>query len=113
MSSSVSGVELVPYIVWERRFGGVRIHNEEDCAALWSDQHCPFDKPSDHKMVSWPLLIRVDRGGLCERLCEHGVGHPDPDSEAFLYEISPSGAWGVHGCDGCCVDTTDQHFIAG
>lgn len=43
--------------------------------------------------------------GLVEVLCEHGVGHPHPDSVAWLDEHGPpgaKGAWGSHGCDGCC-----------
>ncbi len=31
-----------------------------------------------------------------ERTCAHGIGHPDPDSLAWL------GCEGIHGCDGCC-----------
>lgn len=36
-----------------------------------------------------------------ERICPHGVGHPDPD------DTNPDT---VHGCDGCCaqVDLIDQ-----
>jgi hypothetical protein len=30
-----------------------------------------------------------------ERICDHGVGHPDPDE--FMADV-----W-VHGCDGCCA----------
>jgi hypothetical protein len=46
-----------------------------------------------------PQLWRSDRG-LMERLCEHGVGHPDPD------EINLGlGGRAVHGCDGCCINT--------
>jgi hypothetical protein len=108
-------VELVPFIVWERRLGEVRIHDEKECSALWSDQHCPFDKPSDHKMVSWPMSIRLDSmsAGLVERICEHGVGHPDPDSAAYMNALYQQISFGLHGCDGCCINTTDQHFIAG
>jgi hypothetical protein len=32
-----------------------------------------------------------------ERICPHGIGHPDPDDPAFKNPIE-----GVHGCDGCC-----------
>jgi hypothetical protein len=31
-----------------------------------------------------------------ERICEHGIGHPDPD------QIMRDEAGWVHGCDGCC-----------
>lgn len=55
------------------------------------------------------MNIRFDafKAGLTERLCVHGIGHPDPDSVEFLAskEDDPADArwgWGVHGCDGCC-----------
>jgi hypothetical protein len=44
-------------------------------------------------MKDWPQHYRYDRG-MTERICPHGVGHPDPDDRT---------ANGVHGCDGCCT----------
>jgi hypothetical protein len=61
--------------------------------------HCPFHGPSAHKMVEWPIIIRSS--ALVERRCEHGVGHPDPDSVAY-FERNDWHGYGVHGCDGCC-----------
>lgn len=52
-------------------------------------------------MVKWPINIRYDRNCLVERVCKHGVGHPDPDSVAYLEEKGIDD--GVHGCDGCCL----------
>ena len=43
----------------------------------------------DH-MRGWPTT------GRGERVCPHGVGHPDPDRR---HADDP----GVHGCDGCCA----------
>ena len=65
---------------------------------------CPFHSPSDHSMVDWSLHLRADLPvPLMERICPHGVGHPDPDSLAFLAARFDEGAaYGVHGCDGCC-----------
>jgi len=47
-------------------------------------------------MADWPQNWRGDRG-LMERVCPHGIGHPDPDDfkSNDKYES-------VHGCDGCC-----------
>lgn len=62
---------------------------------------CPLHKPTDHHMLDWPVNIRRDRNFMIERICEHGVGHPDPDGVPFhemLHEDS-----GDHGCDGCCM----------
>lgn len=55
---------------------------------------CVVHNPSTHNMLEWPTHFREDRG-ITERICPHGVGHPDPD------DIS---ADTVHGCDGCCCE---------
>lgn len=74
------------------------VHDEADCA---QDSVCVMHRPSRHGLSSWPLLWREDRK-IVERLCNHGVGHPDPDQWPYwgragrMYEQ-------VHGCDGCCV----------
>lgn len=57
---------------------------------------CPVHNRTDHHMRHMMQHFRSDRG-LMERICEHGVGHPDPDD---IYAIERGGA--VHGCDGCC-----------
>jgi hypothetical protein len=63
---------------------------------------CPIHNPSDHSMRDFPTHWRDDRG-IMERICPHGVGHPDPDDlahqRAALGDRADSG---VHGCDGCC-----------
>ncbi|MBL7487136.1 hypothetical protein [Frankia sp. AgW1.1] len=71
-------------------------HPASDCTA----DACPFHWPSDHLMVFWPMVWRGDRG-LIERLCPHKIGHPDPDSLAWLAARGIDDP-GVHGCDGCC-----------
>lgn len=63
---------------------------------------CCFHSPSEHHMRDWKLNIRLDRSGLTERICPHGIGHPDPDSLAWL-KLKGVDDEGVHGCDGCCV----------
>lgn len=74
---------------------------------------CCIHNPSDHHMKGWLLTFRSDRAIPCpthqdhpltlsERQCEHGCGHPDPDSLAWLAQHDPEGEWGVHGCCGCC-----------
>lgn len=75
-------------------------HKPSKCAG----QFCVFHNPSKHGMVDWPKVIRSS--ALVERTCPHGVGHPDPDSLAWLDSIGRSG-YGVHGCDGCCTDKGD------
>lgn len=72
-------------------------HKAEVCA---NDPACVIHDPSDHHMRDFPLHWRDDRG-LMERICPHGVGHPDPDGLAFHLEAGRD-YMGVHGCDGCC-----------
>lgn len=78
----------------------VLVHDKEDCKG----EHCCIHNPSDHHMKDWPTLWRDDRC-LMERICPHGVGHPDPDDIAFKELIlgkERAKIEAVHGCDGCC-----------
>ena len=56
-------------------------------------QYCTIHNNSNHHMRDWHQHWREDRH-LIERICPHGVGHPDPD------EINSDT---THGCDGCCI----------
>lgn len=68
-------------------------HDELSCRG----EHCTLHNRSEHHMRSFPQHWRSDRG-LIERICLHGIGHPDPDE----IELNKN-ARGVHGCDGCCM----------
>ena len=63
-------------------------------------EHCTIHNRSDHVMRSFPQHWRGDRG-IMERICPHGIGHPDPDD----YRVNTGFDNGVHGCDGCCYDS--------
>jgi hypothetical protein len=52
-------------------------------------------------MRDWNLHWRGDRG-LFERICRHGVGHPDPDQYEY-WHLTFQEYMSVHGCCGCCV----------
>lgn len=67
----------------------VLVHRKADC----NGDPCTIHNPSDHSMRSFPQHWRDDRG-IMERICPHGIGHPDPDD---MTEDT------VHGCDGCCA----------
>lgn len=63
-----------------------------------------------HPLHGRPTSRRLDAfaAGLIEVFCTHGVGHPIPESVAWMDEHGPVGAkstWGIHGCDGCCQET--------
>jgi hypothetical protein len=70
---------------------GERLANVHDPAGC-AGRACTIHNPSNHHMRAWPQHWRGDRG-LVERICPHGVGHPDPDEVATDT---------THGCDGCC-----------
>lgn len=77
----------------------MKFHDPSLCAG----RPCAIHNPSHH-MADWPIIVRET--GLIERKCKHEIGHPDPDSVAYLEEHGPEGcrgSWGIHGCDGCCV----------
>lgn len=73
----------------------ISVHNARDCKG----PHCPIHNPSDHCMRDFPTHWRDDRQ-IMERICPHGIGHPDPDD----YKIRMGEDRGVHGCDGCCTE---------
>jgi hypothetical protein len=72
---------------------------------------CVIHHPTDHCMRDFPTYYRYDRG-LMERICPHGVGHPDPDDLAFKRRtyhgrMHPDQYFkyeAIHGCDGCCFE---------
>lgn len=64
------------------------VHKPDQCL----NQYCTIHNFSDHHMVDWPQNWRSDKH-MMERICPHGIGHPDPD------DINPDKS---HGCDGCC-----------
>ena len=70
----------------------LNVHDPSFCEG----QPCTIHNRSDHHMRAFPQHWRSDRA-LMERICLHGVGHPDPDSPF----AADSHMW-VHGCDGCC-----------
>ncbi len=72
----------------------VNVHDADKCHG----EYCTIHNNSDHHMKDWPQNWRPDRG-IMERLCSHGVGHPDPDDPAMKFDYER-----IHGCDMCCHD---------
>lgn len=70
------------------------VHDGVECAG----RPCVIHNQSQHHMLDWTLNWRSDRG-IFERMCPHGIGHPDPDNQ--------EGYNSVHGCDGCCRPPTE------
>ncbi len=81
----------------------VNVHSSVTC----SGEPCVIHNPSKHSMSDFPTHWRSDRG-IMERICPHGVGHPDPDDMAYIrWAMGKERAQveGIHGCDGCCART--------
>lgn len=72
-------------------------HDPDKC----SGEFCCIHNPSPHHMRDWPMVWRGDKGQM-ERICPHGVGHPDPDDAAYRHRVG-EGYKTIHGCDGCCA----------
>jgi hypothetical protein len=91
-------------IGWYQTELGVCFHSPAHCRL---ERHCAVHKPSKKNLMrDWPFVVRRDKGGLMERTCEHGVGHPDRDSLKWLRRFMSKPevrAMGIHGCDGCCA----------
>ncbi len=72
------------------------VHPMDSCVG----EPCIIHNPTDHHMRHFKLHWREDRR-IFERICPHGVGHPDPDQWFFWRKTNQE--WqGRHGCDGCC-----------
>lgn len=65
------------------------VHSRRACKG----EPCVVHNPSNHHMRRMRQIWRNDRG-IAERICDHGIGHPDPDTPATVNTM--------HGCDGCC-----------
>lgn len=76
------------------------IHNVHPERACEGQKACPIHFLSLHHMRHFPQVFRDDNG-LMERICNHGIGHPDPDGLHYWRDRGME-YMGVHGCDGCC-----------
>lgn len=75
------------------------VHGAARCAPYPCVIHRPL-ADTYWRMGRWQLYWRGDRA-IFERICPHGIGHPDPSQFAW-WEATEQGWQAVHGCDGCC-----------
>ncbi len=78
----------------------ISVHRPAACAG----EFCALHNPSKHVMRDFRLHWRSDRR-IFERICPHGVGHPDPDQVEYWFKEGGKQRVDtemVHGCDGCC-----------
>lgn len=88
---------------------GGRTHTKEQCKAsrkAGAPKGCVLHKPTIHKLTGARQVLRSST--LIEDLCSHGVGHPNPDSAAYLNWRDKVTHWDIHGCDGCCGPIPDK-----
>lgn len=82
---------------------GLRAHHGPQMCVI--GEGCCIHHPSDHALKDAPLLWRDDRG-VMERICDHGIGHPDPDDLSYKRDLDLEyyqfHDFETHGCDGCC-----------
>jgi len=78
------------------------IHSKDKCIG----EFCTIHNMSDHIMRSFPQHWREDRS-IMERICDHDVGHPDPDNPWPIDDDR----W-IHGCCGCCGENTDTDSLS-
>lgn len=82
---------------------------------LCKGQVCCLHNRSAHHMRGFKQLFRYDRM-MMERVCEHGVGHPDPDHLDYIRRERGESEYiveGIHGCDGCCREGKGNHEVTG
>jgi hypothetical protein len=89
----------------------IMAHEPGKCAA----QTCTLHNRTDHGMRAFMQHWREDRG-LMERICPHGVGHPDPDQWDYLvmtYGKRAAKVEFVHGCchERCCRTVNDSQDL--
>ncbi len=84
-----------PYITGTKQ--RIYVHERGQCRK----GPCCIHFPTEHHMRGWPTHWREDRY-LMERICPHGIGHPDPDHLASLPDAVRE-IESIHGCDGCCT----------
>jgi hypothetical protein len=109
----LTSMQIAGEVLGEQLGHGVLLtHPKEKCEGRGIP--CCIHNPSDHHMRTWEMNWRGDTG-VMERICPHGVGHPDPDHMAYVTSLTPEHVcmgvncphphldWqGIHGCDGCC-----------
>lgn len=100
-----AGSVIIPPFVWHvyYEWPGEETHTLEHGNQVLKNVHdpsvcagdpCTIHNMTDHHMRGWPQHWRDDRH-IMERICPHGVGHPDPDERSDIDT--------THACDGCCA----------
>jgi len=95
------------------------LHTEQEQALMgrWVGIHqpdalcetvCVVHNPSQGMHRTLTPIWRTDLQ-ILERICPHGIGHPDPDQTLYLAQ-SGQMAKVLHSCDGCCWSWASHSF---
>lgn len=71
--------------------------NSPEC----QEHGCPIHNPSDRAVAIGTTHYNTERQRM-DRVCEHGLAHPDPDSQDWR-ERHFGDRDDEHDCDGCCA----------
>lgn len=98
------GIEIVSSETFDLGDGRVltNVHSEAGCEGQW----CVIHHPKPSHTSEWPLHWRGDRA-IFERICPHGIGHPDP-SQLDYWEARGQSYNAIHGCCGCCETKEEE-----
>ena len=92
------------YALLEHTKIDLNAHEEGECQSPYA---CAIHNRTNHHMRHFKQFYRFERG-IMERICSHGVGHPDPDDIKTINGTDD----GVHGCDGCCIRfATEEEYL--
>lgn len=84
---------------------GILTHVHDPALCVGRPYGCWIHRPLAHPLSDAPVVWREDKG-TAERVCPHGVGHPDPQDAAYhLHAVGRDVS--VHRCDGCCGPTPE------
>lgn len=84
----------------------IRVHKKSQCEGT----HCVIHNPSDHSMREFPTHWRDDIG-VMERICPHGIGHPDPDGLTYIAKVHGQEAMRLVSVHGCCGDCSIKGYV--
>lgn len=80
-------------------FAGLKnVHDKDFCAGQICVMHNPINGDFRRLLLVWENNVK-----RYERVCEHGVTHPDPSQFAF-WRATGQEQLGTHPCDRCCLD---------
>jgi len=85
----------------------IQTHHSRDCKG----ENCSIHNPSSHKLDK-ARQVWDDENKLMQRVCEHGLKHPDFDDVKFNKDAKSNANYGKHNCDGCCGLVAQKYVVS-